>query len=260
MDSTPESRLDFGKLEFGCNHYRRRCKIRAPCCNEIFGCRHCHNESDVDGHTLCRHDVQKVICLVCDTEQRVTKVCTKCGVNMGEYFCEICKFYDDTEKGQFHCDDCGICRVGGQDNFFHCEMCGSCYSNSLRGKHTCVENSMKQNCPICAEYLFDSLKVTSVLKCGHTMHSECLAGMLNHHHRYTCPMCSKSVVDMARHWRKLDQEIRTMIMPLSYRFKVQIRCHQCENTTERMFHILGHKCGSCSSYNTRIISQPPALR
>lgn len=30
-----------------CNHYRRRCKIRAPCCNQIFFCRHCHNESTV---------------------------------------------------------------------------------------------------------------------------------------------------------------------------------------------------------------------
>ena len=27
-----------------CAHYRRRCRIRAPCCNEIFDCRHCHND------------------------------------------------------------------------------------------------------------------------------------------------------------------------------------------------------------------------
>lgn len=30
-----------------CKHYRRRCKIRAPCCNEIYPCRHCHNEATV---------------------------------------------------------------------------------------------------------------------------------------------------------------------------------------------------------------------
>lgn len=30
-----------------CKHYRRRCRIRAPCCNEIFDCRHCHNEAKV---------------------------------------------------------------------------------------------------------------------------------------------------------------------------------------------------------------------
>lgn len=32
---------------FRCQHYRRRCKIRAPCCNEIYPCRHCHNEATV---------------------------------------------------------------------------------------------------------------------------------------------------------------------------------------------------------------------
>lgn len=30
-----------------CSHYRRRCRIRAPCCNEIYDCRHCHNEAKV---------------------------------------------------------------------------------------------------------------------------------------------------------------------------------------------------------------------
>lgn len=30
-----------------CKHYRRRCRIRAPCCNEIYSCRHCHNEATV---------------------------------------------------------------------------------------------------------------------------------------------------------------------------------------------------------------------
>lgn len=30
-----------------CAHYKRRCRIRAPCCNEIFDCRHCHNEIKV---------------------------------------------------------------------------------------------------------------------------------------------------------------------------------------------------------------------
>lgn len=30
-----------------CEHYRRRCKIVAPCCNQVFPCRHCHNEATV---------------------------------------------------------------------------------------------------------------------------------------------------------------------------------------------------------------------
>ncbi|GAB2277245.1 hypothetical protein Dimus_011952, partial [Dionaea muscipula] len=36
-----------GYMDYGCQHYWRRCRIRAPCCNEIFDCRHCHNEAKV---------------------------------------------------------------------------------------------------------------------------------------------------------------------------------------------------------------------
>jgi RING finger/CHY zinc finger protein 1 len=174
-----------------------------------------------DGHELDRHAVESVICLVCDTEQPVAQVCYNCGVCMGEYFCSACKFFDDdVDREHFHCQDCGICRVGGKDNFFHCEKCGSCYSVSLRDKHCCIENSMKNNCPICYEvcvlmffcqnrtvtlpsaycsfkknavsyvrncrsssqmqYLFDSLRETSVLRCGHTMHLQCFHEMLKH--------------------------------------------------------------------------------
>ncbi|KAL3334746.1 hypothetical protein AABB24_031129 [Solanum stoloniferum] len=135
MEGSCNERLYFGKMGYGCEHYRRRCRIRAPCCNEVFDCRHCHNEATsllrniYDRHELVRHDVKQVICSVCDTEQPVAHVCTNCGVNMGEYFCEVCKFYDDdTDKEQFHCDDCGICRVGGSQNFFHCKKCGAHYN------------------------------------------------------------------------------------------------------------------------------------
>ncbi|CAL5345854.1 unnamed protein product [Camellia sinensis] len=43
--SEDESLMEMGSGSFGCSRYRRRCKIRAPCCDEIFDCRHCHNES-----------------------------------------------------------------------------------------------------------------------------------------------------------------------------------------------------------------------
>ncbi|KAF9623149.1 hypothetical protein IFM89_037730 [Coptis chinensis] len=281
MEVSANERLDFGKMGYGCVHYRRRCKIRAPCCNEVYPCRHCHNEATntfknvMDRHELVRHDVKQVICSVCDTEQPVAQVCTNCGISMGEYFCETCKFYDDsTEKGQFHCDDCGICRVGGRENFFHCQRCGkhsrhhstfvailarrSCYSVGLRDNHLCVENSMRHHCPICYEYLFDSLKETTVLKCGHTMHLDCLDEMKNHD-QYCCPICSKSVFDMSKAWKRIDEEVQATIMPEDYQNKkVWILCNDCNDTTEVFFHIIGHKCDHCKSYNTRLIA-PPVL-
>ena len=38
------------------------------------------------------------------------------------------------QKQQFHCTACGICRVGGADNFFHCATCGCCYARSLQAR------------------------------------------------------------------------------------------------------------------------------
>lgn len=68
-----------GDMEYGCQHYRRRCRIRAPCCNEIFNCRHCHNEAknniNIDQkhrHDVPRHQVKQVICSLCGTEQEVS--------------------------------------------------------------------------------------------------------------------------------------------------------------------------------------------
>ncbi|KAL3812822.1 hypothetical protein ACJIZ3_014090 [Penstemon smallii] len=271
LEVDPNYDFVFYFVGFRCMHYRRRCKIRAPCCNEVYDCRHCHNEATsmfrtiFDRHELVRHDVKQVICSVCDTEQPVARVCTNCGVNMGEYFCDKCKFYDDDiDKGQFHCDDCGICRIGGRENFFHCKKCGSCYSTTLRNNHLCVENSMRHHCPICYEvsslllYLFDSLKDTTVMKCGHTMHCECYYELIKRE-KYCCPICSKSIMDMSGTWKRIEEEIEATVMPDEYRYKkVWILCNDCNDTTEVYFHIIGQKCSHCASYNTRTIG-PPVL-
>ena len=108
--------------ELGCAHYRRACKLVSACCGEVFWCRHCHNERKNDcesdpkkAHQMDRTKVQEVVCALCDERQPVAAKCSKCGTTFGGYFCEVCRFYDnDTSKGQFHCDGCGICRVGGR--------------------------------------------------------------------------------------------------------------------------------------------------
>ncbi|KAF9607458.1 hypothetical protein IFM89_035596 [Coptis chinensis] len=227
-----------------------------------------------DIHDIVRTDVTQVICSVCDTEQQVAHICTKCGVYMGEYFCRVCKFYDDeTAKGQFHCNGCGICRVGGRENFFHCEKCGSCYATSLQDNHSCVENSMQNHCPICYEVLvyfcshpshwllpFFFWVLCSVLYCFVFFPSEILTTRpyitnepdCDSFPRYSCPICSKSIFDMSSSWRRMDEEVEATIMPEEYRDKkVWILCNDCNATSEVLFHILGLKCNPCGSYNTR---------
>ncbi|CAL0329055.1 unnamed protein product [Lupinus luteus] len=263
--SVLSSMEELGINNFGCMHYRRRCKIRAPCCDEVFDCRHCHNEvknsvetNPVDRHEIPRHEVKKVICSLCDTEQNVQQYCINCGVCLGKYFCGTCKFFDDDiSKEQYHCDKCGICRTGGRDNFFHCEKCGCCYSKIMEKGHPCVERAMHHNCPICFEYLFETLRDITVLPCGHTIHVECVREM-EQHQRYSCPVCSKSMCDMTNLWKKLDEVIASTPMPEMYRDKmVWILCNDCGANSHVQFHIVAHKCKSCNSYNTRRIQGNP---
>ncbi|PRQ33375.1 putative aminoacyltransferase, E1 ubiquitin-activating enzyme [Rosa chinensis] len=252
------SLAELGAGNFGCSHYKRRCKIRAPCCNEVYDCRHCHDEAKdsldtdpLDRHVISRHEVKKVICCLCGIEQDVQQHCVSCGVCMGKYFCAICNFYDDdVSKDIYHCDKCGICRIGGGENFFHCEKCGCCYPKSVKD-HRCIERAMHHNCPVCFEFLFDSRRDISILRCGHTIHCECLKEM-RLHAQYSCPICSKSVYDMSNLWKKLDELVASTPMPHAYRTKmVGILCNDCGAKGEVSFHIVAHKCLSCNSYNTK---------
>ena len=182
------------KSRGGCSHYTRGCKLRAPCCNELFSCRFCHdtakseNERDPQAkHCMNRHHVRSVVCEACDAEQPPGPSCTSCGHSFGQYFCSVCNLYDDDlTKQQFHCEKCGICRVGGRENFFHCETCGACYSVELRNNHVCVPNSMQRDCPICYEYLFDSLEAPQVRVHEESAHS---SGGGTRRAHYVAPLC-----------------------------------------------------------------------
>ena len=48
---------------------------------------------------------------------------------------------------------------------------------------------------VCCEYLFDSVRPTAVLPCGHTIHSACLKE-LQRNRTSTCPICLKSYGNM----------------------------------------------------------------
>ncbi|KAK4477887.1 hypothetical protein RD792_017181 [Penstemon davidsonii] len=143
------------------------------------------------------------------------------------------------DKGQFHCDDCGICRL--VDNYEHLRLEGERTSSTARNA-----------------YLFDSLKDITVMKCGHTMHCECYYELIKRE-KYCCPICSKSIMDMSGTWKRIEEEIEATVMPDEYRYKkVWILCNDCNDTTEVYFHIIGQKCSHCASYNTRTIG-PPVL-
>ncbi|KAK7314573.1 hypothetical protein VNO77_33099 [Canavalia gladiata] len=241
------------KQVFGCEHYKRNCKLRAACCGKLFTCRFCHdNASD---HSMDRKATLEMMCMQCLTIQPVGPICMSpsChGLSMAKYYCNICKFFDD-ERNVYHCPFCNICRVGqglGID-YFHCMKCNCCLGIKS-ASHKCLEKGLEMNCPICCDDLFTSSATVRALPCGHYMHSSCFQAYTCSH--YTCPICSKSLGDMAVYFGMLDALLAAEELPEEYRDRYQdILCHDCDRKGTSRFHWLYHKCGFCGSYNTRVI-------
>lgn len=161
----------------GCDHYPRNCKLKAACCGLIVPCRLCHDDPQFSmGHNIDRFATKEVLCMICLTLQPVSSHCVNCNTQFARHFCAKCRFYDNTPgKDIYHCDQCGICRVGkglGQDNF-HCTNCNACVSLDSQTSHKCLAKSLEANCPICYVYLFTSTEPVVFMRCGHTMHSRC---------------------------------------------------------------------------------------
>ena len=236
----------------GCSHYQRNCKLECPICFRWYPCRFCH-DSEVKSHRLVRSEVKHVLCMKCNVPQVPdTNYCTNCKQELAEYFCLKCKLYDnDTTKDIYHCDKCGICRLGlGLDkDFFHCDICNICLSIDLKEKHKCVSNTAHCNCPICNEYLFVSMSKVVFMSCGHLIHQACYDEMIKHSFR--CPLCKKTIANMDAQFRILDQEISQLPMPTPYNmWKIIVSCNDCKGKSIVPYHILGLKCRYCNSFNT----------
>lgn len=240
----------------GCSHYSRSCWIKAACCGNYYACRRCHDENET--HEIDRHATKLVACVSCgDSDQPVSSKCRTCSIQFARYFCSTCVFYDDREGHKaYHCEGCGICRVGeglGIDHH-HCDRCGNCVPIESKDDHPCRERALDSNCPICTEYLATSTERIISLNCGHYIHIDCL----NKHtvNSYTCPICYKSVRDMSDSFRELEARLDQEVMPKEYEHKMsKILCHDCDLKCDVRFHFIFHKCSTCNGYNTRVLSQ-----
>ncbi|KAL0342750.1 UNVERIFIED_CONTAM: Zinc finger protein BRUTUS-like [Sesamum calycinum] len=84
------------KSTFGCKHYKRNCKLLAPCCNKLYTCIRCHD--DQADHSVDRKAITKMMCMKCLVIQPTGPICTSqscSGFSMGRYYCKICKLFDD---------------------------------------------------------------------------------------------------------------------------------------------------------------------
>jgi hypothetical protein len=119
----PELFEEEQEVELGCCHYKRNVKLQCYTCKRWYTCRFCHDAAE--DHALNRKETRNMLCMYCGCAQPAGQWCKECGESAAWYYCSICKLWDnDSEKSIYHCNDCGICRVGkgiGKD-FFHCKV------------------------------------------------------------------------------------------------------------------------------------------
>lgn len=251
MQTTPE------RGGGGCSHYVRGCKLKANCCGLWVSCRLCHDEIVGEDHEMDRFATEEVMCMKCGHEQPVADSCRSCGHKFARYFCNYCKFYEDAPgKDIYHCNRCKICRLGkglGIDNY-HCDKCDACVSLESKDRHRCLSRSLHTNCPVCKGYLFTSTQKVLYMRCGHTMHAECFDNYTTG--SYQCPLCMKSLTNMKKYFRDIDELVRREPMPAEYdRKRSEISCNDCGKRSVVKYHFQYHKCDSeeCESYNTRVL-------
>lgn len=242
-----------GKV-FGCKHYIKNCKIKAVCCGQLYTCRRCHDEVVTD-HKINRYLIEEMMCFFCSTVQKVSNECIACHQTMAHYFCAFCKFFDgNPAKHIWHCEQCGLCRVGQPNAFEHCQTCHTCMPI---GHADHMDRVLDCNCPICGENLFHSTEYSQFPEpCRHAIHGRCFKEYLKKGN-YSCPICSKtySDLDLSDHWAEITAAIEANPVPEEYKtWTVEILCNDCVVKEIRPFHFFGHKCTKCGGYNTNIVN------
>lgn len=242
------------ECKVSCNHYNNSVSIFTECCQKVYSCKICHDNSS--NHLLKPEDVKKIICNNCNTKQDVNNNCIKCFEKYGTYHCEKCKIWDNTNIDIFHCDKCNLCRIGDKSKYFHCDNCDICMSLCLKDNHKCT-NLRKSKCPICQEIIFNSKKSVLVLECNHIIHKDCLQKYILSGNTLilTCGICKKSIFNTKEKTEYLDEILRNNVMPNKYMdWITEILCNDCLVKSKTKYHFMLHKCSNCTSYNTTVIN------
>lgn len=228
---------DFNVDGGGCSHYQNLCEILAPCCHRYYRCFRCHDDSISNGDdtrcdvsTMDRSSVTTIRCVMCKVEQSppsATCTNTECSVTVfAEYVCLKCSLFrqsaatantdtdvdednlddDHQHPGIFHCDDCGICRIGKGlgISHWHCHTCCACLDIQLcppeEHKKVCrlTNTSKDRDCCICFMPLHDSLEGRIVgYYCGHHIHRSCFELYVKASGgKITCPICAKPLLKL----------------------------------------------------------------
>lgn len=231
-----------------CEHYDRLCSILTKCCNKQYPCSLCHDRNE--SHKL-NPKYKQLRCRKCGTSQPISNRCTSCRISFANYFCGLCKIWCNSGD-IYHCDFCKLCRIGPKSKFFHCFKCDACMDVRLKGNHNHVENTLKSDCPICAEYMFTSRKNIMFLACGHAIHLSCFESYIGR--SLQCPVCMKSMIKPKKYYEKIEYVLKATenMRKEKEAWTCEISCYDCCTDTKAPYRYLFNKCRKCMSFNTRL--------
>ena len=256
-----------------CQHYKRYNYPLASCCNKVYPCRLCHDENE--DHIMNRHQVKFMKCDFCKTLQEPASSCNNPDCYQfkknHKYFCKICNLWSNKEDmfykllnsilisdintsfPTYHCDKCGICRLGKKEEHKHCNNCNLCLPLKTFDNHVCKLDIKGENCPICLKSLWNTQNETiKILDCGHCVHSKCFLENI-HSGNYYCAICKKSMIDLTDLWKQIDAALESHTMPDEFKdWTTDIYCNDCEKKSNTKYHFSYHKCQECGGYNTVI--------
>lgn len=227
-NAQPLLKSEEDNYNLSCLHYPTKACSRFyfSCCGLVDPCRRCHQERG------CTETVLDTIeCNECQTRQPPSSNCRACNIRFAKSYCDICHIW--TEKDIVHCNECQLCRVGKLGEIQHCSRCDCCYPNDIFATHYCNGKSMRaMHCPICAESVYSTQKLSCILPCKHVVHQLCLTESLQKGH-YRCPLCRKCMGDMQSTWDEMRLSI--MMQPMHPSFLAPIKEGDTVDTTDGDF-------------------------
>ncbi|RYY83273.1 hypothetical protein EON63_11605 [archaeon] len=205
-------------LSLSCEHYRKSCaRFQFSCCGVIDPCHRCHLARNTCN--VRPPQVSSITCTTCQTSQEPSAACKQCGTRFANSYCATCKIWTDKEIA--HCNDCGFCRVGRADSIFHCHTCDACFNIEVGKVHRCARAGLKDSvCVLCMESVHTSQTPSSILVCGHVLHTTCIKTSLQQG-QFRCPVCRKCMVDMSSYWQQIKASIQLQPIPNNF-FPIQL--------------------------------------
>lgn len=204
------SRLLVANCSLSCEHYEKQCsRFVFECCGTVDPCHRCHLARGTCD--MKPPAISSVVCNKCSTQQAPSASCVACAAPFSHSYCSKCKIW--TDKEITHCDHCGFCRVGTDAGLFHCFTCEACFHNKDGQEHRCAKSKFKDCiCPLCLDSVYTAQKESSILPCGHVLHSDCRREAVRKG-EYRCPTCRKALLDMTPIWAAIRSSIQQQPLP-----------------------------------------------